>query len=105
MMSRTKEELDYQIDALMEKSELRRDVFFAYGNYFGYDNIKDVEMCYVGEYDSKREYALMMMEEFVDSREWYFHYFDIDRLTEDLFAEDRVALDSNIDTIYVFHRG
>jgi hypothetical protein len=30
-----KEELDNQIDALMEKSERRRDVFFAYGNYFG----------------------------------------------------------------------
>lgn len=104
-MSRMKEELDNQIDVLMERSGLRRDVFFAYGNYFGYDNIKDVEVDYVGEFLSKRDYALAMLDSFIDSHEWYFHYFDIDRLTEDLFSEDRVALDSNVDTIYVFRRG
>lgn len=104
-MSRMKEELDNQIDALMKKSGLRRDVFFAYGNHFGYDNIKDVEVDYVGEFLSKRQYASEMLEDFVSPHEWYFHYFDIDRLVEDLFAFDNVALDSNVDTIYVFRRG
>lgn len=104
-MSRMKEELDNEIDVLMEKSGLRRDVFFAYGNHFGYDNIKDVEVDYVGEFLSKRDYALAMLDSFVDTREWYFSYFDIDRLVEDLFAFDNVALNSNVDTIYVFRRG